>query len=265
MFAFRRLTAVRFVKELSSGATRPCVFECEDQAGTRVGEFVVKFGSPRLMGDSNGPYFECLGAQMADFFQIPVPEPAVVELTPELGEAIPVWEQSVRERVRSNSGTRFACAYLGAGLQVWALNQPIPEPLIPAACDILAFDAVIDNADRRSDRPNLLWGEGKIWVIDHELAFGFTRLIGGPNAGWNLGGLSFLLDHPLYSGLRGQVLNFERFRDRLEAFDGTAVTRILGSIPSDFPTNFGDQILRRLSGMRESGDQLETSLRMVLR
>jgi hypothetical protein len=88
LFAFDRLIAVRFEKELSSGTTLPCVFACEDSNGNHAGEFVVKFRST-VHGGATGLLFEFVAAQLALHLSIPMPRPALVELEAALAEATP--------------------------------------------------------------------------------------------------------------------------------------------------------------------------------
>lgn len=61
MPSFPRLTAVRFERELITGATRPCIFFCEGE-NDLSGEFVVKF---RHSVRSSGLIFEFVVAQLA--------------------------------------------------------------------------------------------------------------------------------------------------------------------------------------------------------
>lgn len=81
----------------------------------------------------------------------------------------------------------------------------------------MAFDTLIDNADRRREKPNLLWRGQDLVVIDHELAFAFSRLIGTPADPFSDTTLAFLRDHPLWAGLRGAPIDVGRFVGELES------------------------------------------------
>ena len=118
----------------------------------------------------------------------------------------------------------------------WRVNDPIPLSLRQIAAEIIAFDVVIDNADRRREKPNLLWKDDEMFVFDHEVAFAFTRLIGMPPFPFDSNGVQFLRDHPLYSGLRGQAIDLTRFIGELESVRDEEIVELCQGVPPEFGT-----------------------------
>jgi len=53
-----------------------------------------------------------------------------------------------------------------------------PGVLVQTAAEVLVFDAIVQNPDRRADNPNCLVRGDEIRIIDHELAFSHGLVIG---------------------------------------------------------------------------------------
>ena len=255
-----RLQAVAFQCELPSGSTHPCVFVCEDEEGNEAVEYVVKFRS-EVRGGATGLLFEFIAAQLADSLDVPMPAPALIELDAQLADATP--ERSVAERIRASIGLNFGTRFLTPGYVTWRVNDEIPLTLRQTATDILAFDAVIDNADRRRDKPNLLWKGDELFVFDHEVAFAFTRLI-GTHIPFEDTGMQFLREHPLYAGMRGQPIDLRRFTGELEGLTDSVISSICNRVPSEFGTMYLDSIQHWLTQARDRAQYLAGALGRIL-
>ena len=99
MIAFPQFYATGCQQELSTGATRPCVFTCQDATGKGVGDFVVEFRS-EVRGQETGLLFEFLAAQLAIRLGIPMPAPVLIELDSFLADATP--DTAVAGRIRAS-------------------------------------------------------------------------------------------------------------------------------------------------------------------
>jgi hypothetical protein len=144
------------------------------------------------------------------------------------------------------------------------VDDPVPGALRQTAVEILAFDAVIDNADRRREKPNLLWKGDELLVIDHELTFAFTRLVGQPTHPFENGTTDFLKEHPLRSGLRRAEVNLDRFTGELEALSGDVIQTLCGSVPEEFGADHLDTIAAWLGEASGGGDKLFARIRRLL-
>jgi hypothetical protein len=257
-----RLSAVRFEKDLISGSTRPCVFSCINEAGGHAGEYVVKFRS-EVRGNELGLMFEVVAAQLAACLCIPMPNPALIRLPPDLADAMP--EASVASRVRKSKGLNFGTRFLGGGYATWLVDDPIPNSLLPLAAAIVAFDALIDNADRRREKPNLLSKGEELYIIDHEVAFAFTLLVGWRSEPWERRNREFLKNHPLYAGLRGRGLDLTRFESALQQLDDVDIEAICGSVPIEFGGRHLDKIAEQIRFSRDQASGLVEAVRRVLK
>lgn len=84
---------------MSSGRTKPCLFLCEDDNGDLLGEYVVKLKAGMAHGVT-GLVAELLAAQLAKFLDIPVPEPAIIQVDPAITEVIS--DHELADKIRNS-------------------------------------------------------------------------------------------------------------------------------------------------------------------
>src|SRR4051812_31626905 len=187
--------AIEYRRELPSGTTRPCVFLCESPEGDTE-EYVTKM---RHDVRDSGLAFEYIAFHLACHFQIDCPPAALVQIPLDLATA-QKRNPDLRDRIIRSVGLNFGSIFL-PGYSTWLPSQRLAAGFRQQAVEIIASDALIDNADRRREKPNLLVSPLRTVVIDHELSFSFLRLIG--NLGPWFQRLQFLIHLPLYDGIRG--------------------------------------------------------------
>ncbi len=191
-----------------------------------------------------------------------MPDAALIELTNDLSAVMP--DAAIGQRVEKSAGLNFGTRFMAGGYVTWPVDDPVPVALRRTAIEILAFDAVIDNADRRREKPNLLWKGDELLVIDHEMAFAFTRLIGQPHRPFEVSATDFLREHPLRAGLRRVDVDLDRFTGGLEALSGSAIDELCDAVPQEFGTGHLDKIAAWLREARGGGDQLIAAIRRIL-
>ena len=123
---------------------------------------------------------------------------------------------------------------------------------------------MIDNADRRREKPNLLWKGDELLVIDHEMAFAFTRLIGSPRRPFESSAADFLKQHPLRAGLRRADVDLDRFTGELEALSIHSIDVLCEAAPQEFGAVHLDKIVVWLREASKSGDRLTATIRRLL-
>lgn len=257
-----RLVAVELRAELSTGATRPCVMACLNDAGDPCGDYVVKLRAG-VRGGPTGLAFEYLAARLAERLSISMPPAALVEVDEDLAAAMP--DAELAKRLRASAGLNFGTRFLAPGYVTWPVGEPVPVALRQAALEIMAFDALIDNPDRRRKKPNLLWRGEELLVIDHELAFAFTRLIGNPAEPFSDTTLDFLKDHPLWAGLRGVPVDLGRFVGELESLRGGEVDAICRGVPAEFGSEYQHRIRDWLKRSAKRTKELGLEIGRILR
>lgn len=191
-----------------------------------------------------------------------MPPAALVRLDQDLLEATD--ELVVRERIGRSLGLNFGTQFKAPGYTTWLIDDPIPPQLRRVTAEIITFDVLIDNADRRRDKPNILYKEDEILLIDHETAFAFTRLVGPAPVGWNVERINFLYNHPFYSGLRGQSLDLERFATAMARLTDEEIHSILAAVPADFGDEHLETIGLHLASARNGVQQMIETIRRIM-
>lgn len=250
------VTAGRYVSDLPSGATRPCIVTCMLSDGSSV-DYVMKM---RAEVRESGLTFEYIAACLAQRLNIEMPEPVLIQLPFDVAVA-QSHSPDICDRLIRSSGLNFGTRYV-AGLTTWAPDRRIPMNIAQRAAELAAFDGLIDNTDRRRAKPNVLIGSDCVIAIDHELAFGFLRLIGAPG-GW-FQRLLFLRDHPFYEGLRGRLPSLLTFKERLEGLADADIDTICGSVPCEFPRDHTVRIAEHLKSVKAEADGFIQGIEEVL-
>lgn len=160
------VSAIQFMRKMTSGRTKPCLLLCEAPDG-RTFELVVKYSSMMMEKEKNLA-LEAIVAMLAADLELPVAEPFVVELDPLFVETIE--DASLAQLLKTSCPQAFGSA-LKTGVTAWLQNQKVPTQHAQAAAEIAIFDQIIINSDRRPLNPNCLFSPDDLVIIDHELAF----------------------------------------------------------------------------------------------
>lgn len=180
------VSAASFIRRADSGRTGPLMLVCERQDGSQV-EVVAKFSAGCDEGEVNLAR-EAIAACLAADLGLPVPEAMIVATSPEWIATIP--DMSVRAKVGSSCPLVFGSKLVTGQYSVWNTGTNMAS-MLPTAAAVFAFDAIIQNFDRRDENPNCLIKGEKILIFDHEMTF-MHGLILGWKPPWSLGGLQAL-------------------------------------------------------------------------
>lgn len=255
------LTATSLQKVLLSGRTKPCIFFCEDESGEKSGEYVVKLKAGMESG-VNGLAAELIASQLASFLDIPTPEAAIIELDAVIAEVIP--DADLALRIRSSSGLNFGSKVITGGFDTWPVSKAIPSNLKTLAAEIFAFDALIQNPDRRADKPNILWKGDELFVIDHEMSLMFAYVIQSNPNPWQISTLRFIKGHLFYNALKGQALNIDRFAGALELLTENTVETMLTNVPEEWRSENLAKITTHISEIAHHGNDFVDEVRRTL-
>lgn len=215
------VTALEVRRELPSGKTKPLICLCEvPDNGTN--EFVVKFRS-RVTNGLAGLAAEYICARLAVCLGVPQPQFALVDISAELIESSTgtVYEEMLKENLGRHIGTQYL-----EGYSTWIESRPFAEELHARMSAIFAFDAIIDNADRRRTNPNLLQQDDGLYVIDHEMAFGFLYAIEHPTP-FDRTYQQYLREHPFARHLKEQDFVLDGFVERLRSLESVKIKSII--------------------------------------
>ena len=152
----RRIEATRYVTPLREGGSLPALVEASDD-----GLYVLKFhgagqGRKALVA-------EVVAGELARALGFDVPELALVELDPALGQAEP--DPEIQDLLIASAGLNLGVDFLPGALPFSPAAGPAPAPA--QAADIVWFDALVTNVDRTARNTNMLLWHGRLWLIDH--------------------------------------------------------------------------------------------------
>jgi hypothetical protein len=195
-----RITAAQFHRFMSSGRTTPVLCGCEDDLRNRVDDYVVKLRGG-LDRRERGLVCELISSGLALHFGIAVPEPALVLIEADFAELVAAAEPQHADRFRNSIGLNFGSRLL-FDVTGWPVDKWIPDAMWQAAVNIFAFDALIQNPDRRYSNQNLFTRGNEVFVYDHELAFSFLEAILPSTTPWQLEAQRYLTEHAFYRQLK---------------------------------------------------------------
>jgi hypothetical protein len=236
---------------------------CTDQEGNQV-EVVVKLISG-AGSTKTGLVCELMASLLARDLDLPIPQPFLVEI--DTGFHAGISDVTFAERFRSSVGLNFGSKFLGPGYITWPQERSIPGPLVQDAADIFAFDLMIQNPDRRKDKPNLLCRSDELVIFDHELAFSFLYAIVPDEFPWDGKGIDFAKDHVFYSGLRKRSVEWNRMQGAFEAIDDRRLGAYMDAMPDSWRDE-GNDAAQRIHGYlmtaRENSKRLFQRIREAL-
>jgi hypothetical protein len=135
------------------------------------------------------------------------------------------------------------------------------------AAEVFAFDYIIQNPDRRKNKPNLLCKGNELAIFDHDLAFSFIHDIMSSGYPWNGNVLEFMKNHIFYDGLKRKKVPLGRIKEAFESVDEDRFKMYIDSIPDSWLDHNRDTVLRiqdYLITARNNSKMLFKKIREVL-
>lgn len=245
--SIQTIYATEFRYEFGTGRTKPCVFGCVDADGNDAGDIVVKLkggmDAPEL-----GSFSEHTCSLLARYLDIACAEPFVVDIDVALSATIP--NPAIAERVRKSSGLNFATRYLSPAYPEWIPSMKLSAQELHHAANIFAFDAFVQNPDRRTDKVNLLFKSDTLVVIDHELAFSFALDILPKKELWLVQKEIWLRKHVFFTPLHKTTPDWKLLKDRFQQMHKDKIAEhIIHSVPSEWHNYQTDKILPHIQSV----------------
>jgi len=234
---------------------------CEDN-GISAGDFVIKLRGGVERGES-GMQCELVANRLAACFGLAVPDIALVTIEADFAELVAQNQPARTARVRESVGLNFATRQL-TDVTTWPVDRQIPEAMFQAAIDVFAFDALIQNPDRRTGNPNLLTRGDTVFIYDHELSFSFLLGILPSETPWNLEDQPYLNDHVFYSKLKEQPIDLQEFTAALVALRGEQLERIIANAPEEWNNENLPRIEGHLRAVSEHAEEFAQGVRRRL-
>jgi len=229
------LTALTLHDTFASGRTNPMLLDAMDGNEHRH-EVVLKIFSDEE-GGTGAAIVELVCSLIAKELGLRPPDPYIVEIPDEF-TALMTRDQA--SKIGSNPGPYFASLYI-PGVSVVSPDRPITSSKEEEAAAIFTFDYLVQNSDRRIEKPNLLEHDEGYYLIDHDQALShlIRPVIGGAVDPWDKrsivsSGYKYMKTHLFRKGLKGKEQMFQAFRDSMESFDPALLDVILDQVPQDW-------------------------------
>lgn len=256
----KRIEAVQYIQDTASGRTRPVIAVAEDHAGEVV-EVVLKFASACDMG-TNSLAVEVVAACLAARLGLPIPEPFLVEISPEWRASLPA---AVRSRLSDFDTLAFGSKLLYPQWPAWTVANRLTPGMTQVAAEVLAFDGFIENMDRRDGNPNCLVSGDQIRIFDHELAF--PRGLIGPKP-WAIGGLQSFTQpghHIFRRELVAKVVDYAIISQKWSGLQDDEIDEYGAAVPAEWRDDaFINDILNKIRQARDNIGGGMTELNRIL-
>lgn len=255
----KKVEALQFRRVLNSGRTTPLLFECADVATGQKEEYVVKL-KYSLERRDRGLICELVSSLIARFIGLNTPSIAVVNIDTQMASLIDVIP---KDKIRSSIGLNFGSKLLSGGYLNLPNDYPLSIHLEQAAAEIITFDALTQNPDRRkAGKPNMFIKGNEIYIFDHELAFSFLEVIGKRGNPWEQAAFSDCVRrHFFYRQLKGRTLSLERITQGIKSMGDDFLIDVQASIPEAWKDEKIGHIFDHLKAIAKNADRFIEGVR----
>jgi hypothetical protein len=257
-----RTTAEIFHRCFITGKTKPLLVTVADKDGGHR-ECVIKLNA-RLTVPPLEHLCEFVAWALGSLLGIVMPRAFAVEITAEFARACP---SPIREVLLSSVGQCFGSEYIPGTMPVPQSNMA--SDLRPAASRLLAFDAFIQNPDRRTEKPNHFSSREGLLAFDHGDAFAFLWPLIGRTVDPALDPcLDIVKKHFYYAPLKGHLGPLKSFREAIRRLENETLDMIGESVPQEWTVGRAsgkvsailDTLRRRRDGIDIWLDQVEACM-----
>lgn len=258
----RNLEAVQYIRKIGSGKTEPAIIVGETAEGEAI-EVVAKLASA-CERKGNALANEVIGACLAYSLGLPIPEPFILSISPEWKATLPLEYAS---KVTAGDTLAFGSKLVWPQWPTWTQGHLISEKMTQTAAGIFAFDAFVDNVDRRQDNSNCLVSGDELRIFDHELAWPPALLFA--KKPWVLDGLSSISqpgNHIFRQDLRARPIDTKAIRDVWAGLQDSDISAYGAAVPAEWKdAAFVDGVLQQIRDVRDNIDGCMTEFERVLK
>jgi hypothetical protein len=254
----RDAVPVRFDRPAESGRTQPLRVTVETPDGEQHEIFLKASASPGL--GIEGLANEALAACLAGDLGLPINEPFLVKLNEDWIASVP--DPAIRQTLHESVPIAFGSKAAGTQWKLWSPSDLLTSDMHPLALAILAFDAFIENDDRRPNNSNCLVKGGEFRIIDHELAFRIRQKLFPQPEPWRQGYMRRLVapdGHVFGSKLKGQSLDFAPLRVAWSGLPDERFEGYLSALPVEWAAA-NDAMEAALTHLRTVRDRIDDCL-----
>ena len=263
-----RLDAVEYRPIKMGGNTEPRLVVAEDEFHQKR-QVVLKLMRPATpVGDghyaSTSLACELICSALARAIGLKVPDYAIVKIT--RGFANSIHDNSTRRLFLDNIGLNFGSEYRKS-IPLWAPTYKSSQVVINQLEDILSFDSIVINGDRKRSNPNLLYQNDQLILIDRSLALPVHSCDQSALAELPPVPEEVIEGHCAISNLRRQGCSFRRVFDSWqERINAQELKELRAMLPDSWERNVGDidKIFRFLDNRNQRFAEMSDTLTGVL-
>lgn len=249
--------AVRYDGEAGAGRNRPLRVAVETTAGDEYEVFLKPSGRPELSvaGLANEALSACIAARVG----LPICQPFLVELPQPWIASIQ--DAELRQVLEASNPIGFGSTAAGVGWRQWSPEDMLTSARRQAALGIFAFDAFVENPDRKPSNPNLLVKGDEFRIIDHELALFVRGLFPAP-APWRPGYLDHMMQpdrHVFGTRLRGTALDLDAIKISWSSLTDADLADFHAALPEEWIES-ADSVTAALTHVRAVRDRIDECL-----
>jgi hypothetical protein len=232
----KKVLAREFIKVSGAGRTKAWHVLAEAADGEERAVVVKRRNGDGMVG--HGLACEMVAALLALDLAIPVQPPLVVEIDQRFVQSL--HSDDLRQVAEANLGPNFGTPQWDAGFDRWYERYPTSVNMRQTLGEILGFDAMIQNVDRRRRNPNCVVLDERIIAFDHELAFSGLVFPSSPPP-WEADGLKFLNEHAFRRLFLRQRPDLSRLNAEVKAITRRRVASYMDHVPLEWTP---DPVLR---------------------
>lgn len=266
-----KITAINFIlpviealsphEVFETGANKPLLITGVDYKGTK-GDYVVKFRAAERL--SNEAFMrELLAAFIAAEMEIKVVSPVIVNVSQNFVDMLV--GNSTWQYASKSLGFNYGSEYIKGYLTI-PISQDLNNHQLVYAQTIFAFDILIQNSDRTTNKPNMITNGNEIVIFDHELAFGFVfDLFENPNP-WKIREVDheWINRHCFLSKIKGKFFDFDEFSNRFNNLDEQFWNKAWNSVPDEWKNQQFEKIEKHISSIRAHKDDFILELKKLM-
>jgi hypothetical protein len=253
----RRAFAIRYDRRAGAGRNDPLRVTVETADGEEHEVFLKVSGAPEL--SVAGMAAEVIAACLAGKVGLPICEPLLVEISSEWIGAVP--DVHAREILDCSNPVTFGSTSAGDGWKPWSADDRLPTGRRQTALEILAYDAFIENPDRKPSNPNLLVRGDDFRLIDHELSLRTVGIFPRPEP-WRTGYLNLLAQpdgHIFYGRIKASEVDLRAVRAAWVAVSDDWLADIEACLPMEW-NEAADFVSAAMAHVRAVRDRIDDCL-----
>jgi len=172
----------------------------------------------------------------------------------------------LQRQVRASANIAFGSKFITGQYATWVKGTKIFDAFKPIAAAIFAFDAIIQNPDRRDGNANCVFKGDECRIFDHELCFTHDKVLFWMPP-WTLDGLNTLKtpgNHIFRTALLGSRPDFSRVRDGWKGLSDARLLEYESAIPAEWSAAAGT-VQAALKLIRDARDNIDGCIKEIER